>query len=338
MATRYDMDLDELIGYKPELVEPDDFDAFWAQTLADNPFDQQAVTVVEADTPLETLRVWDVTFPGYGSDPIKAWLTVPAAASGPLATIVQYQGYGGGRGLATDHLDWASAGFAHVFMDSRGQGGTWGSGGATPDPHASGSADQGFMTRGIEDPRDHYYRRLYVDAHHAVEAAAVLPQVDADKIIVTGGSQGGAMTIAAAALNPRVIGAMPDVPFMNHFRRSVGLTEGTPYDEIVRYLAVFRDRCDTVFHTLSYFDGVLLGRRADVPALFSTALLDTVCPPSSVFAARNWWGAASHTGVPQPRIEVYEFNNHEGGGAYQWLKQVDWARSLLASNTPQAHA
>ena len=89
-------------------------------------FDQQAVTVVEADTPLETLRVWDVTFPGYGSDPIKAWLTVPAAASGPLATIVQYQGYGGGRGLATDHLDWASAGFAHVFMDSRGQGGTWG--------------------------------------------------------------------------------------------------------------------------------------------------------------------------------------------------------------------
>lgn len=329
MSTRYDMELPDLQAYRPELAEPADFDEFWRTTLEENPFDPALVRVDEVETPLETLRVLDLVFPGFGSDPIRAWLTLPVSAEGPLPAVVQYQGYGGGRGLPVDHLDWASAGFAHFFMDSRGQGGTWGNGGATPDPRGAGYGDQGFMTRGIEDPRDHYYRRIYIDAHHAVEAAAALPQVDASKILVTGGSQGGALAIAAASLNHRVVGAMPDVPFMNHFRRSVAQTEGTPYDEIVRYLAVFRDRVDRVFETLSYFDGVLLGRRALAPALFSTALLDSVCPPSSVFAARNWWGAAAEGEAPRADIEVYPFNNHEGGGAYQWLKQVDWARGLL---------
>lgn len=329
MSTRYDMELAQLEDYRPALDEPEDFDAFWAQTLEENPFDASLVGVERAQTPLTTLEVVDVVFPGYGSDPIRAWLTLPEGVEGPLPTVVQFQGYGGGRGLPVDHLDWASAGFAHLFMDSRGQGGTWGNGGATPDPRGAGHGDQGFMTRGIEDPHDHYYRRLYVDAHHAVEAAAALPQVDASKILVTGGSQGGALAIAAASLNHRVLGAMPDVPFMNHFRRSVGLTEGTPYDEVVRYLAVFRDRVELVFRTLSYFDGVLLSRRAIAPALFSTALHDSVCPPSSVFAARNWWGAAAEGAAPRADIEVYPFNTHEGGGAYQWLKQVDWARAIL---------
>lgn len=331
MATRYDLELDELQSYAPDLPEPDDLDSFWARTLEENPFDASLMSVEEADSPLVTLKVFDVAFPGYGSDPIKAWLLVPADAAGPLPTIVQYQGYGGGRGLAVDHLDWASAGFAHLFMDSRGQGGTWGNGGATGDPRGGGSADQGFMTRGIESPQEHYYRRLYVDAHHAVEAAAALPQVDAERIFVTGASQGGALTIAAAALNHRVVGAMPDVPFMSHFRRCVGMAQATPYEEVVRYLSVFRDRVDLVFRTLSYFDAVLLGRRAAAPALFSTALLDTTCPPSSVFAARNWWGARSGGTVPAPRIEVYEFNNHEGGGAYQWLQQVAWVKERLAA-------
>lgn len=331
MATRYDMELEELEVYRPDIPEPEDFDAFWEETLRGNPFDPALVRVEEAETPLRTLRVFDVAFPGYASDTIRAWLVVPADALGPLPTIVQYQGYGGGRGLPVDHLDWASAGFAHLFMDSRGQGGTWGNGGDTPDPHGGGAGDQGFMTRGIEDPRDHYYRRLYVDAHHAVEAAASLPQCDAERILVTGGSQGGALTIAAASLNHRVVAAMPDVPFMNHFRRSVGMTEGTPYDEVVRYLSVFRGRDEMVFRTLSYFDGVLLGRRARVPALFSTALLDTVCPPSSVFAARNWWAAGLGCAAPRADIRVHPFNNHEGGGTYQWLEQVAWAEELLAS-------
>ncbi|WP_026459833.1 acetylxylan esterase [Schaalia suimastitidis] len=327
---RFDMELSELENYRPVVTEPHDLDEFWAATLAENPFDANAISVVEAEHPLVTVKVWDVTFPGYAGDAVRAWLTVPANATEPLPAVVQYNGYGGGRGLSHEHLEWASAGFAHLFMDTRGQGGTWGSGGDTADPHGGGSADQGYMTRGIEDPHTHYYRRLYVDAHHCVEAAANLPQVDASRIAVQGISQGGALTIAAAALNHRVIAAMPDVPFMCHFERAVGMTDAFPYQEIVRYLSVFRGREQQVLSTLSYFDGVLLGARAAAPALFSTALLDTVCPPSTVFAARNWWASRSGVQMERPQIRVYPHNGHEGGQGYQWREQVAWLKDLLA--------
>ncbi|WP_026459590.1 acetylxylan esterase [Schaalia vaccimaxillae] len=338
---RFDMSPEELRGYAPHIAAPEDFDSFWEQTLADNPFDPSGVRVEKAATPLRTLDVYDVTFPGYGGHPIRAWLTIPAGSSGPLPTIVQFNGYGGGRGLPVDHLDWASAGYAHLFMDTRGQGGTWGNGGSTGDPGASGSADQGFMTRGIEDPRDHYYRRLYVDAHHCVEAAASLDVVDEARIGVQGISQGGALTIAAAALNPRVAAAMPDVPFMCHIDRAVTISAATPYEEVVRYLHVFRDREELVLGTLSYFDCALLARRACAPALFSTALLDTTCPPSTVFAARNAWGAnAPEVGAcarPSADIEVYPYNEHEGGEAYQWLRQIAWLDALgLGADAPTA--
>lgn len=142
----FDLTREELESYRPDVLEPSDFDEFWSKTLSRNPFDPSAVTRVRVDYPLSTVDVWDVTFPGFAGDPIRAWYILPSGATDPLPTIVQFQGYGGGRGLPVENLAWASAGFAHLMVDTRGQGGTWGSGGATGDPHGSGGADQGFMT------------------------------------------------------------------------------------------------------------------------------------------------------------------------------------------------
>jgi cephalosporin-C deacetylase len=75
---------------------------------------------------------------------------------------------------------------------------------------------------------------------------------------------------------------MPDVPFLCHFERAVDISDTDPYAEITRYLSVHRGAVRQTFATLSYFDGVNFARRAAAPALFSVALMDQTCPPSTV--------------------------------------------------------
>ncbi|MEU1972221.1 acetylxylan esterase [Microbacterium sp. NPDC019599] len=320
---RFDLPLAELETYRPDLPEPSDFDEFWAETLERSRAAGGDVVVTPAETPLTTIEAFDVTFPGFAGDPVKAWLLVPAGASAPLPAVVEFIGYGGGRGLPFEKLGWASAGFAHFVMDTRGQGSGWGSGGGTPDPHGTGPSASGFMTRGIEDPAAYYYRRVFTDAVRAVDAVRTLPGVDATRVAVAGASQGGGIALAAAGLCEGLVAVLPDVPFLCEFPRSVGFTDRDPYQEIVRYLSVHRGADELVHRTLSYFDGAIMATRATAPALFSAALMDLTCPPSTVFAAFNRYGAADK------RIEVYTHNDHEGGQLYQWAEQVRFLREHL---------
>ncbi|MDR0783701.1 MAG: acetylxylan esterase, partial [Propionibacteriaceae bacterium] len=198
---RFDLSPSELRAYRSEAVEPADFDAFWAQTLADHSPTGATASLTRLDTQLRLVDVWDVTFAGYDGHPVKAWLRLPAGASGPLPGVVEYVGYGGGRGLPHEHLVWPVCGYAHLLMDTRGQGSAW-SLGETPDPTGSGPSFPGFMTRGIESPDTYYYRRVYVDAVRAIETLRTVPSIDPDRIGVTGVSQGGGISIAAAGLVP----------------------------------------------------------------------------------------------------------------------------------------
>jgi cephalosporin-C deacetylase len=319
---RFDLSLDQLRAYSPDVREPADFDDFWASTLAEARRTDAAPELTPTQTPLTLVDVFDVTFPGFGGEPVKAWLTVPAQAVEPLPAVVEFIGYGGGRGLAGERLGWAAAGYAHLLMDTRGQGSMWGSGGDTPDPHGAGPAASGFLTRGIEDPQTYYYRRVFTDAVRAVDAARALPQVDAARVAVCGGSQGGGIALAAGALSDDLVAVMPDVPFLCHFERAVGLTDADPYQEVVRYLSVRRGADERVFETLSYFDGANMARRAHAPSLFSVALMDPICPPSTVFAAYNRYAG-------DKRIEVYTHNQHEGGSVYQWHAQARFLAELV---------
>ena len=318
----YDFSYDQLVAYQPARTEQPDFDQFWRQTLdAARSFPLNA-TFELVDFGLETVDTFDVTFNGYAGQPIKGWFLLPRQRSPKLPCVVEYIGYGGGRGFPTDWLLWASSGFAHFVMDTRGQGSVWLKGDtADLQPDGSSPHQPGFMTLGVLSPETYYYRRVYTDAVRAVEAALQHPAVDPDRIAATGGSQGGGITIAAAGLEPKIKVAMPDVPFLCHFRRSTEICDTHPYREIAAFCQTHRDKVDQVFHTLTYFDGMNLAARIKAFCLFSVGLMDNVCPPSTVFAAYNQ--------LPGPKeMRVYTYNYHDGGGNYQTIEKTSYLRKL----------
>jgi cephalosporin-C deacetylase len=317
----FDKSLDELRSYQPEWHEPQDFDAFWQATLAETRQHALDARFEQVDAGLRLIDTYDVTYAGYGGQPIKAWFSLPAGAAEPLPCVVEFIGYGGGRGFPLDWVMWAAAGYAHLVMDTRGQGSVWRNG-DTPDiPDGANPFVPGFMTQGILDPRTYYYRRVYMDAVRAVETVRSHAAVDSARVAVTGGSQGGGLSVAVSGLVPDLGAAMPDVPFLSHFRRAVGLTDNQPYAEIVKYLSTHRDHIERVFATLDYFDGIYFAARAKAPSLYSTAMMDETCPPSTVFAAYNQ--------IKAPKdIKIYTFNNHEGGASYQSQAKIEFLRGL----------
>ncbi|MBN9605229.1 MAG: acetylxylan esterase [Actinomycetales bacterium] len=316
-VTFTDMPLEQMRDYRPDLSAPDDLDDFWTGTLAEARAAAAPERRERVPAPVRMLRLDDLEFSGFGGDRVRGWVIRPDDDEVRPA-IVEYIGYGGGRGLPGEKLNWASAGYVHVVMDTRGQGSVWGGGGGTDDPHGTGASVPGFMTRGILDPREYYYRRLYTDAARLVEVVAGWDDVDAARIAVTGGSQGGGVSLATAALAPGVAAVMPDVPFLCDFPRSITVTPLAPFTEITRYLATHREAVSAVLRTLSYVDAAVLAPRVTAPALFSVGLMDDVVMPSTVFAAFNRLGSR------EKAIEVYPFNGHEGGQPQHWHRQVAW--------------
>ncbi|MFI6873310.1 acetylxylan esterase [Streptomyces sp. NPDC050400] len=324
---QFDLPLDELERYRPDIPEPDDLDAFWRETLAAQEEFALDATFEPVHNGLATIDTFDVTFAGYGGHPVRGWLQLPAVRTGPLPVVVEYLGYGSGRGVPHEKRLWADAGYAHFVMDTRGQGAET----PDPDPATGDVAAPGFLTRGVLDPYRYYYRRLYTDAVRAVAAARSHPDVDPARAVVTGTSQGGGIALAAAGLVPDLVAALPDVPFLCHFPRATTITDAPPYGEVTRFVKLHREHAATVARTMSYFDGATLARRATAPTLFSVGLMDHICPPSTVYAAFNHYGALRNVDQADKQIRAYPFNDHEGGGPDHEVVKLEWLAKQLES-------
>lgn len=301
-----DLALKELKNYKPPLTRRGDFKKFWEENV--KIAEDQPLNFSEKKVEYFTNRVevYKILFEGFiDKTPITALFIKDSKNKEASPTIVFFHGYGSSKGVVTDYLGWIMLGFSILAVDVRGQAGE------APD-HARypfGSIT-GNMTKGIQDKSTYYYRYVYMDCYRAVKYVLERKDVDRNRIGVSGMSQGGGLSIAVTALHPNISIAMPSVPYLCHFDRAVYVAEAGPYLEILNYLRTRPEEEEKIMETLSYFDGMNFAPEIMKPTIFSVGLIDTICPPSTVFAVYN------HLGSKDKIIEVYHGMAHEEIGVH----------------------
>ncbi|MEW9700341.1 acetylxylan esterase [Paenibacillus sp. SI8] len=302
MGQPYDLPLDQLYTYKPDLTCQPDFNDFWEKTLAELKEIPLQYELTPYDYPVKGARVYRIQYAGFAGAHIDGWLALPDR-EGKHPGVVMYHGYNWAfEGNLHDTVNMALHGYATLQMFVRGQHGNSQDNIVSSNGHSSG-----WMTKGILNPQEYYYRAVYMDAVRALEVLASLEAVDANRIGVIGGSQGGALTLAAAALSPIPVVACADFPFLSHFERAIDITPNGPYYELNEY---FRRNGDpaievTAKRTLTYFDVMNLTPRITCHTWVCIGLIDDITPPSTVFAAYNQLTCSKD-------LSVHRYFGHEG--------------------------
>jgi len=316
----FDLSLDELKTYRPPLTCQPDIEQFWRETLLNASQQPLAPTLEAVDYPVPELEAFAVKYHGWQGAPVSAWYLRPPGR-GPFPALVFYHGYSVNKYGIYPYLPWVLQGYAVLTPDVRGQSG------GTPDTstYSDGHA-RGWLTKGIMDPHEYYYRGVYVDSVRALDFLASRPEIDMDKIGVTGQSQGGGLSLAVAALDGRPALAMPGMPFLCHFERPLQISKAYPYWELADYLRHYPNRTDQVFKTLSYFDNMNLADWITCPTLLSVGLIDEICPPSTIFAVYNRL-------IGPRKIAVFPYHAHEEPQTH-WQPLMHWANHFLRGVAP----
>ncbi len=300
MQQPYDMPLEQLYQYKPERTAKADFKEFWKDSLDELANEKAEPELEPYEYPADGVKVYWLTYKSTGGARIKGWYAVPDR-QGPHPAIVKYHGYNASYdGDIHDIVNWALHGYAAFGMLVRGQN-------SSEDTETSQHGHvPGWMTKGILDPKTYYYRGVYLDAVRAVEVVSGFAEVDEKRIGVIGASQGGGLAVAVSALSDIPKAAVSEYPYLSHFQRAIDTAIDQPYLEINSFFRrnTSPDIEQAAMRTLSYFDIMNLAQAVKAPVLMSIGLVDTITPPSTVFAAYN------HLETDK-EIKVYRYFGHE---------------------------
>ncbi len=307
----------ELLKYPYEVTKKDDFDAFWEKNLKSLESKPLELKKEKVSYPSPYMEAYEISFLGGDETRIHGWFMVPTfVKKEKYPCVIHYHGFGGDREKPVKFLPWIMMGCCVLSYDCRTQGGI------TGDAH---EYQTGLVTnvtaQGVLDKEDYYYKFLYLDAIRAVDVACSLSEVNADQIILEGGSQGGTLSLAVACLDDRAKGLLCDIPSGCQLNKRVENKEGS-YSSIADFLRNFPDKSDQVFDTLSYFDIVNMADKITCPVFASVGAQDPVCP------AKYFMGAYQRITAPK-QIEVYPFYGHYVS-AEQTEKKMAFLAKLIA--------
>lgn len=283
-----DMPLEQLKTYLGKSPKPADFDEYWDRALAELDSASLDYELVKADIEAPGVECFNLYFTGVGGAKIRCMLARPAEQKTAGPGILLFHGYSSSSGDWFDKIGYAALGFTVLAMDCRGQGGY-----STDTLLVEGTNLRGHIIRGLDDPNpDHlYYRHVFLDTAHAARILMSMETVDEKRVGVYGVSQGGALAIACAALQPDVKEVVAVYPFLSDFRRVWEMDiQNTAYEEIAYFFRQFdpaHEREEEIFNRLGYIDIQNLADRIKANVLWVTAMRDMVCPPSTQFAAYN---------------------------------------------------
>ena len=316
-------------GLAPDKIEPvtenpPDFDAFWqtAKTaLAKLPVDARLTLLPELSTSkVDVYQVSLQNVDGEGRDGASRFYGIlaepraegryPAVLSVPGAGVRPY------RGL----IDVAERGFITLQVGIHGLPVNLDQG-VYDSLRTAGLA--GYPVFNLDDRERYYYRRVYLGCVRANDFLVTRPKWDGKNLGVTGGSQGGALTIVTAGLDPRVTVLAAYYPALSDMAGYLkGRAGGWPH--------MFRDekthRTPEKLFTARYYDVVNFARRVQAPGLYSWGYNDETCPPTSMYAAYNVIQAKKSLLLA---LETGHFTTPE-----QTERVNRWLESALRNGTP----
>ena len=282
-----DMPVEKLYKYEGSSPCPKDIDEYWDEALAEmNALDPNP-EFIKKEYPSKIADMYDLYYTGTKNARIYAKVAVPKNIDGKAPAVLKFHGLSGCSCEWKDLLPYVSQGYVVAFMDVRGQGGL--------SQDVGGVAGTTYTTpfmRGIEgDKHDLLMRDVYLDTALLAKIIMGLDYVDETRVGVTGGSQGGALSVACACLVPEIKKCAPWYPYLSDYKRvyEMDLNKGA-YEGLKYYFRHFdpnHKREDEIFERLGYIDLQNIAKRMKAELLMFTGLMDTTCPPSTQFAIYN---------------------------------------------------